>query len=172
MKILGGSNVEVERARHSKLDGGRARELGNDNTRMRPEHASKRLAPTLWLSEQIEQLRLLFRAVVAPRSFDLNLTPDSRGVDDFVRHSIFHAHLKTKRRNSRKGNYRRVLDLEIEVRHRYSRLLRRLWFADRQRSCRFSAKLRFPPRIPANCSESSRPAGSIHRSARHNTPLH
>src|SRR5579871_1658490 len=73
VEVLGGSHIEVEGTGHLRLHGSLADEGRRGGGDVGPQHVAERLAPSLGLAEQVEQMLLILRRVAAARDFDLNL---------------------------------------------------------------------------------------------------
>jgi len=77
-EVLGGSYVEVERARHGNIDLSGSGKSGNEYAGVRPQRAVKGTAPLVFFTVEIDKTCFLFVTVTAAHGIELNLA----GQDD------------------------------------------------------------------------------------------
>src|SRR5258708_3896972 len=82
-----------------------------------PEYRTKRFAPTVRLTKEVQQPLLVRLFVLTPLRFDLDLRPESDRVNGFVQQRIFHAKIERKHWLGGEGDGLRAIHSEREIRH-------------------------------------------------------
>src|SRR5262249_28580925 len=113
-EVLRRGNIEIKCAWNWKIDRRIGREGGNDSTRIRPQQAMHRFAPTVRLSEQVLQLRLFICRVMTASRLELNLTPKDHGMNRgsrVIRHVQFENDMRSNAEFKRLGGFDRKVEI-------------------------------------------------------------